>query len=261
MRKISLLLFALSLFYSCLDNDENSNFTYEYLPIDEAITPASFTYGETDSITIKYSLPNGCYYFDNLYYQYQDTARIVAVTALVTLDEACTQAITQEEYRFAVKVTQEEDYLFKFWKGQDSQGNNIFEAKCCQQKLAAQSQVYQLFSDKLFAVCLKYSRNYQDAEDTLQDSFLTIFDKIKQYKHKGSFEGWLKRIAMNTALQKYRNTAPLQIVKEVSETDEMVEINFENEDMSIDFLLNLIQQLPDRYRLIFNLYVLDNYSQ
>lgn len=126
--------------------------------------------------------------------------------------------------------------------------------------MAAQSEIYQLYADVLFGVCLKYSRNYQDAEDTLQDSFLTIFAKIKQYKNKGSFEGWLKRITINTALEKYRKKSPLQIVKEVSETDEIIDIDFDNKELDINFLLNLIQQLPDRYRLVFNLYVLDNYS-
>lgn len=133
--------------------------------------------------------------------------------------------------------------------------------KCCQQDLTAQSQVYQLFSDKLFAVCLKYSKNYEDAEDTLQDSFLIIFEKIKQFKHKGSFEGWIKRITINTAIQKYRDKGPLQIVKETfNEEEEEEKIDFENDELTISYLLSLIQQLPDRYRLVFNLYVLDNFS-
>lgn len=126
--------------------------------------------------------------------------------------------------------------------------------------MTAQSQVYQLFSDKLFAVCLKYSKNYQDAEDTLQDSFLIIFDKINQYKSKGSFEGWLKRITINTAIQKYRNKSTLQIVKEPANNEEIDDVYFEDNQLTIDYLLDLIQQLPDRYRLIFNLYVLDNFS-
>ena len=109
-------------------------------------------------------------------------------------------------------------------------------------------------------MCLKYSRNYQDAEDNLQDSFLTIFDKIKQYKNKGSFEGWLKRITINTALLKYRQTTVLQTVEEFSDTDEIAEIYVESEDRSVDFLLSLVQKLPDRYRLVFNLYVLDKHS-
>ncbi|MEE9406724.1 MAG: RNA polymerase sigma factor [Polaribacter sp.] len=132
--------------------------------------------------------------------------------------------------------------------------------QCCQQKLAAQAQVYQLFSGKLFALCLKYSRNREDAEDTLQDSFLIIFDKIKQYKNKGSFEGWLKRITINTALQKYRQKSPLQIVKEISDVDEVAEFDVENTVFNVDVLLDFIQKLPDRYRLVFNLYVLDKYS-
>ncbi|MDP5104673.1 MAG: sigma-70 family RNA polymerase sigma factor [Polaribacter sp.] len=131
---------------------------------------------------------------------------------------------------------------------------------CCKQKIAAQTQVYQLFSDKLFAVCLKYSRNYEDAEDNLQDCFITIFDKIDQYKHTGSFEGWLKRIAINTALQKYRKKPALYIVKEVADVDELEDFDLETTDLGIDVLLGFIQQLPDNYRLIFNLYVLDNYS-
>ena len=124
----------------------------------------------------------------------------------------------------------------------------------------AQSKVYQLFADKLFAVSLKYSKNYQDAEDNLQDSFLTIFAKIKQYKHKGSFEGWLKRITIHTALQKYRKNTPLEIVKEVKDEAQEDEIDIENYGFSVDVLLESIQQLPDRYRLVFNLYVLDDYS-
>lgn len=117
-----------------------------------------------------------------------------------------------------------------------------------------------MFSGKLFALCLKYSRNYQDAEDTLQDSFLTIFKKMPQYQHKGSFEGWMKRITINTALQKYREKSPLQLVSEASDEEIVEEIELETENVNIDVLLELIQSLPDRYRLVFNLYVLDNYS-
>lgn len=107
---------------------------------------------------------------------------------------------------------------------------------------------------------MKYSKNYQDAEDNLQDSFLTIFEKIKQFKHKGSFEGWLKRITIHTAVQKYRKKAPLQILKEVADEIEDEQLNLEDSIFSMDVLLGFVQQLPDRYRLIFNLYVLDEHS-
>ena len=94
----------------------------------------------------------------------------------------------------------------------------------------------------------------------MQDSFLIIFEKIKQYQNKGSFEGWLKRITINTAIQKYREKQPLQIVKEVSENEEIEEIELESTSFNVDVLLSFIQKLPDRYRLVFNLYVLDNYA-
>ncbi|MDB0040985.1 sigma-70 family RNA polymerase sigma factor [Algibacter sp.] len=122
----------------------------------------------------------------------------------------------------------------------------------------AQGELYKLFSGKLFAICLKYSRNYAEAEDNLQDAFLTIFNKIGQYKNKGSFEGWIKRIAVNTVLQCYRKEKVFDIINE--NTIEDVELEVDEDTVSIDYLLKIIQELPDRYRLVFNLYVLDGYS-
>ena len=110
----------------------------------------------------------------------------------------------------------------------------------------------------MFSICLKYSRNYAEAQDNLQDAFITIFKKVNQYKNKGSFEGWLKRITVNTALQRYRKKSVLSIINENELEDEVVEI--EDNNLTVDYLLSIIQKLPDKYRLIFNLYVLDGYS-
>jgi RNA polymerase sigma-70 factor (ECF subfamily) len=122
----------------------------------------------------------------------------------------------------------------------------------------AQGELYKLFSAKLFAICLKNTRNYAEAEDNLQDAFLTILKKIKQYKYKGAFEGWIKRITVNTVLQRYRNEKVFDIINE--NTIEDVELEVDEDNISIDYLLKIIQELPDRYRLVFNLYVLDGYS-
>ncbi len=131
--------------------------------------------------------------------------------------------------------------------------------KCINQDAKAQSQLYKQYASKLFSLCLKYSKNYAEAEDNLHDAFITVFSKIDQYKNRGSFEGWLKRIAINTSLQRYReNVGVFDIVNEGNIEDVTVDIN--DEDVSIDFLLKIIQELPDRYRLVFNLYVLDGYS-
>jgi len=129
--------------------------------------------------------------------------------------------------------------------------------QCKEHDIKAQSQVYQLFAGKLFALCLKYSKNKQEAQDNLQDGFITIFSKIEQYKFKGSFEGWLKRIVINTALQRYREKNVLNLISE--EIPDKIEVEVDEENISLEFLLKIIQELPNRYRLVFNLYVLDEY--
>lgn len=131
-------------------------------------------------------------------------------------------------------------------------------AKCKKQELKAQEQLYRLYSVKLFSVSLKYSSDYAQAEDNLQDAFLTIFDKIEQYKNKGSFEGWMKRIVINTALQHYRKQGVFQLVNE--ELLEAPEVTIETNEIALEFLLKIVQALPDRYRMVFNLYVLDGFS-
>ncbi|MDU8884604.1 RNA polymerase sigma factor [Yeosuana sp. MJ-SS3] len=131
--------------------------------------------------------------------------------------------------------------------------------KCKKNDTKAQGELYKLYKSKLFTLCLKYSRSHAEAQDNLQDAFVTIFKKISQFKNKGSFEGWIKRITINTALQCYRTKGVFSIVNEdiLDETDWEVE---DTDEISMDYLLQIIQELPDRYRLVFNLYVLDDYS-
>jgi RNA polymerase sigma-70 factor (ECF subfamily) len=128
---------------------------------------------------------------------------------------------------------------------------------CLEKNTKSQAQLYQLYAAKLFSVCLKYSRNHAEAQDNLQDGFLIIFNKIEQYNFTGSFDGWAKRIMVNHVLQQYRKTTFLELVNDV--VDE-ASVEIDDENISLDVLLKMIQELPDRYRLVFNLYVLDDYS-
>ena len=130
--------------------------------------------------------------------------------------------------------------------------------ECGKNNTKAQEHVYRLLAPKLFSVCLKYSRNYEEAQDNLQESFLIIFEKINQYKNSGSFEGWAKRIVINYVLQQYRKQTVFEIVSEKIPAEEELEID--DDAISLEFLTKIIQELPDRYRLVFNLYVLDDYS-
>lgn len=130
--------------------------------------------------------------------------------------------------------------------------------QCAKNDRKAQEEIYQLFAGKLFSICLKYSKNKQEAQDNFQDGFVVIFEKIGQFKFNGSFEGWMKRVMINTVLLKYRKKTVLNIVTE-DIPDEVI-VDIDDDDVSLDFLLNLIQGLPERYRMVFNLYVLDGYS-
>ncbi|MDV7186688.1 sigma-70 family RNA polymerase sigma factor [Lutibacter sp. TH_r2] len=130
--------------------------------------------------------------------------------------------------------------------------------QCAKNDRRAQKEIYHLYAGKLFSICLKYSKNRDEAQDNFQDGFITIFNKIGQFNFRGSFEGWVKRVMLNTVLLKYRKKRVLNIVSE--EIPDEVVVDVDDDEISLDFLLNLIRELPERYRLVFNLYVLDGYS-
>ena len=114
---------------------------------------------------------------------------------------------------------------------------------CKKGKRKAQAELYRKYSGVLFGMCLKYSKNKTEAEDNLHDSLMTIFNKIDQFNHNGSFEGWIKRITVNTVLQKYRKEQHLNVVSE--NISEEVEVDTEQADISLSALLGHIQQLPN----------------
>lgn len=130
---------------------------------------------------------------------------------------------------------------------------------CKKNNLKAQEELYNLYKDVLFSLCLKYCKNREEAKDNLQDAFIEIFKSIKKYKNKGSFEGWLKRITINKAIDKYKKEAPLNVI---INDDILRDTTIDSEDFTVPMhaILSSIQELPDRYRLVFNLYELDNYS-
>jgi len=130
---------------------------------------------------------------------------------------------------------------------------------CKKQDAKAQGELFTRYSGTLFSICLRYSPNYVEAEDNLQDAFITIFKKVEQFKDKGSFEGWMKRVTVNTVLQKYRKQRVFDIAREDQIEDEVDE-TIDDEGIPLDFLLKIIQELPDRYRLVFSMYVMDDYS-
>ncbi len=131
--------------------------------------------------------------------------------------------------------------------------------QCIKNDRTAQNELFRQYKDTLYFTSLKYCRNEADAEDNLHDAFITIFQKIKTYRNKGSFEGWMKRITIYKAIDKYKANKPLSIELKDDILEENVTIE-EEQNLSLDQLLKLIQELPDQYRLVFNLYQLDGFS-
>jgi RNA polymerase sigma factor (sigma-70 family) len=130
---------------------------------------------------------------------------------------------------------------------------------CSKGNIKSQSILYENYKDMLFAISLKYCRNREEAQDNLQDTFLEIFKNINKLKNKSSFEGWIKRIAINKAIDKYKQSIKSETIDNYTlKTDEVTVENINNVPLST--ILNFIQQLPNQYRLVFNLYELDNYS-
>ncbi len=127
-------------------------------------------------------------------------------------------------------------------------------------KARAQALLYQMFAPKMFGVCLRYSRDTTEAEDNLQDGFLRVFEKIGTFRFEGSFEGWIKRIMVNISLEKYRKHNLLYTVEDITVL-EMPEVSDKIvSEISENDLLRLVQELPPRYRMVFNLYVFEEMS-
>ena len=117
--------------------------------------------------------------------------------------------------------------------------------------------MYRLFSSKMYGVCLRYARDSSEAEDILQEGFLRVFTKIRQFEFKGSFEGWMRRIMVNTALEKFRKNDRLYPVEEMSIYEATNWVDETISSITADDLLRIIQELPPRYRMVFNLYVFE----
>ena len=132
---------------------------------------------------------------------------------------------------------------------------------CAKKDRRAREELYHKYEKRLFQVCLKYCRSLEEAEDHLHDVFIEIFENIKKYKGKGSFEGWMKRIAINKAIDKYRKIRTYDLKDDkIQMFTEDVTIATNGLHASIEDVMGLIRELPDQYRLVFNLYQLDGYS-
>lgn len=132
---------------------------------------------------------------------------------------------------------------------------------CIKQDRSAQRKIYEKYSSRMFSICLRYSKDREAAKDILQDGFITVFSKIGSYKNEGSFEGWMRRIFVNTALMSLRRHDVLKDAEDVSEPRS--DLPFEDnilERMDGQKILKLISEMPVGFRTVFNLSVIDGFS-
>jgi RNA polymerase sigma-70 factor (ECF subfamily) len=148
--------------------------------------------------------------------------------------------------------------LLKFRENLDL--NQIIEG-CKNNKSRDQEALFKMFSDEMFAVCLYYSPNHAEAEDTLHEGFLKVFQNINSFKGDGSIKGWIRRILINTALEKFRKKNPMYVLDNEDYT-QVEDSNTEDaiSNISADDLISLIQELSPQYRMVFNLYALEGFS-
>jgi len=135
---------------------------------------------------------------------------------------------------------------------------------CLAGKRKAQNEFYSRFAPALFGICLRYASNKFEAQDMLQEGFIKVFSSLASFENKGSIEGWIKRVVVNNALNYLRAKAKLQFTSDLSEienlADNIPEIDETAPPPDSNTMLGLIQQLPEGYRMVFNLYVMEDYS-
>lgn len=113
-----------------------------------------------------------------------------------------------------------------------------------------------MFSAKMFGICLRYCKSYDEAKDVLQEGFLKVFSKLEQFNFAGSFEGWVRRVIVNTAIERLR----IQNRNVALENAPELYVEMEEEDLPVlssAELLEMIQELPTQYKMVFNLYVFE----
>lgn len=131
---------------------------------------------------------------------------------------------------------------------------------CKKGRPKSQEELYRRFACAMYGICLQYASSEEDAQDIMQEGFIKVFAKLDQVKNPAAFPGWIRRLMINTALEKYRSQVILQRVDDLKG-----EIHEESDDgifseLTSEELVALIQTLSPKYRMVFNLYAIEGYS-
>ncbi|MCX7863338.1 MAG: RNA polymerase sigma factor [Bacteroidales bacterium] len=148
---------------------------------------------------------------------------------------------------------------------QDTESVKRLVEGCIKGDKMSQQLLYKTFYGKMLVVCMRYTQNKEEALDILQDGFVKVFQKLRNFEHKGSLEGWIRRIMVNTAIDSIRRKKDVFAkTNEELELDQFVDDTFDDEELEkmtllkAEILIELIQQLTPAYRTVFNMYVIEN---
>lgn len=169
-----------------------------------------------------------------------------------------------------VATTQQEDRLRPTWQGMEAveQAFAAIIDGCIAGERRSQQRVYELFYGKMMAVCLRYTKNHDQAKDILQDGFIKVFRSMDRFNRAGSFEGWIRRIMVNTAIDHFRRTKNAYLllgeersIEDFGDQDEEDVLQDDGPEEESDLkpadVINAMQKLTPAYRTVFNLYVFE----
>jgi len=139
---------------------------------------------------------------------------------------------------------------------------NLIEG-CIEGNRYAQKMLFEKYRSLMFSICMRYAKSRDEAEDVMIDGFMKIYTSLSEFKKKGSFEGWMKKIMVNAAINNYRSNLK-HYYNTTIDDENFLEIKNETDDFktnySAEYLIKLIQGLPDGYRMVFNLFEIEGYS-
>ncbi|MDQ2721528.1 MAG: RNA polymerase sigma factor [Bacteroidota bacterium] len=131
---------------------------------------------------------------------------------------------------------------------------------CIDGERQMQELLYRKFSQKMYGVCLRYAGNPEDANDIFQEGFIKVFKNLDKFRREGSFEGWIRKIFVNTAIEQFRKRVKLYNVTEVQENT-IEDREFDGLDMlEAKDIINIINELSPGYKAVFNMHVIEGYS-
>ncbi len=159
-------------------------------------------------------------------------------------------------------------YLFRcdrLRNHENAKGNTVKEdakliKKCLEGKLRYQRALYDKYARKMYPICYRYAKNQEDAKDILQETFVLVFRKLSMFKGEGSLEGWIRKITVNCAIRHYEKSvrqldkADIEVIPESGFQEEILS------NISANEIMEIIGQLPDGYRIVFNMYAIEGYS-